>query len=91
MRSISIGQFNQKIAQSRPFNRFGGVLRETSGCRVPLTFSHYICGERDHWDMGKAVPSLPGADLSTGFIPIFVGHLNVALKMKVRTEKFREQ
>lgn len=83
MRCVPVDQLNQKVTQSGPLDRFGGVLCEAGGGGVPLTFSHNVCGQRNHRDMGMTVLLLPGANLSAGFISIFVGHLNIALKKQL--------
>lgn len=83
VRHTWIDELNQEIAQGGPFDRFGGIPRETGGCGVPLSFSHYVCRERDHRDMGIAVLALPSANLAAGFISIFLWHLYITLHMKL--------
>lgn len=76
---IRINKINKKVSQSAPLDRLGSILREASGSRVSLTFSHNIGRQGDDGDMGMLVFPLPGADFATGFVAVFVRHLYIAL------------
>lgn len=94
MGCIRIHQIDKEIAQRAPLDRFSGILREARGGRVTLTLGHDVSRERNYRDVRVMVLFFPSTDLAAGFVAIFIGHLNVALRvLAVRKEgcKSRER
>lgn len=80
-RSVWIEQTHHHLAKFVVLYGLGDVVIETGTGRVFNLVCHRVCRQSHNRDLRVMVLELPGANISTGIVPVLNWHLDIALKI----------
>lgn len=82
--SLLVGKRHEHVTKRHEIDRFCGVIRKSSCCRIGTALRCSVSRKGDDWNGWVAMRFLPRSDFSACLVAVLFGHLNVALRRHER-------